>query len=164
MPLERPDLDEPPGGRRETAAEPPRRLGPRAARVTAAALVVAMVIGALLLWIGVPVVWLWLASQLAGSTQPSAGLYTLAAVGILLSMAGMGWLLARLNRIHIEITDRAREGYDRSGWLRSERDQRPAAPDRGVLDVIIVVSVVVALVAFLVWFLFFAGSSIDYRN
>jgi hypothetical protein len=132
--------------------------------MTAAALVVAMVIGALLLWIGVPVVWLWLASQLAGSTQPSAGVYTFAAVGILLSMAGMGWLLAHLNRMHIELTDRRREGYDRSGWLRSEKDERSPAPDRGVLEPIIVVSVVVALVAFLVWFLFFAGSSINYRN
>jgi hypothetical protein len=141
-----------------------RALGPRAARVVGAALVVAMVIGALFMWIGVPVVWLWLASQLARDSQPSGGLYVFAGVGILLSMAGMGWLLARLNRMHVELTGRSRGGFVRRGWQRAEKGEHGPTPEAGVLDTIVVVSVVIALLALLVWFFFFAGSSINYQN
>jgi hypothetical protein len=141
-----------------------RALGRRTARLVGAALVVAMVLGALFMWIGVPVVWLWLASQLAENSKPHAGLYVFAGVGILLSMAGMGWLLARLNRMHVEFTGRSRGSFVRRGWLRSEHGEQGLAPSAGVLDTIVVVSVVIAVLVFLVWFFFFAGSSINYQN
>jgi hypothetical protein len=141
-----------------------RALGPRAAKVVGAALIVAMVIGSLFMWIGVPVVWLWLASQLTQESQPNGGIYVFVGVGILLSMAGMGWLLSRLNRMHVDFTGRSRGSVVRRGWLRAEQGEQGPAPSAGVLDTIVVVSVVIALLVFLVWFFFFAGSSIDYQN
>ena len=142
----------------------PRALGPVAARIVAIALVATMIVGALFMWIGVPVVWLWLASQLASTSQPNAALYAFAGVGILLSMAGMGWVLSRLNRVYVTVTGASRGAYVRHGWERAEHGEHESDPAPGVLDSIVVISVVIALIVLAVWFFFFAGSMIDYKN
>ncbi len=47
---------------------------------------VLMAIGSIAMWLGAPVFWLWLASRLASSSQPSLTLYLMVLVGIILSM------------------------------------------------------------------------------
>jgi hypothetical protein len=106
-----------------------------------AALVLAMLFGCLLLWVGVPVGWLWIGSQV----QASGSLGTAMAVtmaGTILSIFILVLVLARLNGLHAELLERRR------------RTMRSSA-----LEVILVSSAGIAVVAFGVWFFLFAGTS-----
>ena len=52
-------------------------------RATAAGILVgAMLVAALFLWVGIPVLWLYIASQLVSSSQPSMGPYLVVVVGV----------------------------------------------------------------------------------
>ncbi|HEV3000175.1 MAG TPA: hypothetical protein VGW75_05485 [Solirubrobacteraceae bacterium] len=128
-----------------------------AARGTVAALLVlAMAVGSILMWIGVPVFWLWLASRIADSSQPSLGLYLLVLVGIVASMAILGKVLGTANRIHMEITGSLPQKREQTIWLRSMRGEREVRRQTGVLGLVMAWSVSVALLLFGIWFFFFA--------
>jgi hypothetical protein len=122
----------------------------------AALLVLVMAAGSVLMWIGVPVFWLWLASRLADSSQPSAGLYLLVLGGIVVSMAVVGKALGMINRLHMELTDNVPQKREQTIWLRSMRAEREVNREHGVLGLVMVWSVSVALVLFGVWFFLFA--------
>ncbi len=122
----------------------------------AALLVLVMAVGSVLMWIGVPVFWLWLASRIADSSQPSAGLYLLVLVGIVVSMAILGKALGIANRTHMEITGNLPQKREQTIWLRSMRAERELNREHGVLGLVMVWSVSVALVLFGVWFFLFA--------
>jgi hypothetical protein len=129
----------------------------RAGRGAAAALLVAaMAVGSVLMWIGVPVAWLWLASQLADTSAPSMGLYLLVLVGIVGSMILLGRLLGMLNRMHMTLTGRVPRRREQTVWLRSMRGEREHRREHGVLATVMAISVTAALVVFGVWFLLFA--------
>ena len=128
-----------------------------AARGTVAALLVAvMAVGSVLMWIGVPVFWLWLGSRIADSSQPSFGLYLLVLVGIVVSMAVVGKGLGTINRIHMALTDSLPEKREQTIWLRSMRGEREVKRQTGVLGIVMAWSVSVALVLFGIWFFLFA--------
>ena len=128
-----------------------------AARGTVAALlVVVMAVGSVLMWIGVPVFWLWLASRIANSSQPSLGLYLLVLVGIVVSMAVIGKGLGTINRIHMGITGTLPDKREQTIWLRSMRAEREVKRQTGVLGVVMAWSVSIALVVYAVWFFRFA--------
>ena len=128
-----------------------------AARGTVAALLVlVMVVGSVLMWIGVPVFWLWLASRLADSSQPSAGLYVLVLVGIAASMVALGKGLGIVNHVHMGLTDSLPDKRDQTVWLRSMRGERDVRRQTGVLGVVMAWSVSVALLVFGAWFFLFA--------
>lgn len=139
-----------------------RALSPRAAGWMARALIGVMIAGSLIMWMVLPVAWLWVVSQFATSQKPNAALYGVAGAGIIASMSAFGLLLAKLNRVYIEVTDRARGTYVRDAWQHGA-SELPPARSHGVLDVIMVGTVIVALVSFLVWFFLLSGSSIDYQ-
>lgn len=122
-------------------------------------LVLLMAIGSVVMWIGVPLGLIYIASQLADSSRPSAGPYLLIILGLPIGMAIVGKFLGWLDRLHGRLTGRHEERH-RATWLRSMRAER--APNRrgGVLDKVMIVSVAVALVTFAVWFFGFAGSSL----
>jgi heme/copper-type cytochrome/quinol oxidase subunit 2 len=107
-----------------------------------ALLVGLMLAGCLLLWIGIPLGWLWIGSQVESSTSLGTGLAVTMA-GILLSIVitviALGWL----NRRHAAI---------------QERRQRPVGAS-SALEVILVSSAGIAVVLFAVWFFGFAGAS-----
>ena len=71
-------------------------------RSLAAVLIVLMAIGSILLWLGIPVGWLYLVSRLVKSSQPSMGPYVLLLVGIPASMVVVGKGLSKLNRAYGE--------------------------------------------------------------
>ena len=130
-----------------------------AARGTVAALlVVVMAVGSILMWIGVPVFWLWLASRIADSSQPSIGLYLLVLVGIVVSMALVGKGLGILNHIHMGMTGTLPEKREQTIWLRSMRAEREINRQTGVLGIVMAWSVSVAMLVFGIWFFLFAGS------
>jgi heme/copper-type cytochrome/quinol oxidase subunit 2 len=106
------------------------------------ALVLLMLAGCLFLWIGVPLGWLWIGSQV----QSSASLGTAMMVtmlGITGTVLAVVIVLSWLNRRHAEL---------------QERRNRPLGPS-SALEVILVSSAVIAVVLFGIWFFGFAGAS-----
>ncbi len=122
----------------------------------AALLVLLMAIGSVLMWIGAPLFWLWVASQIADSSQPSLGLYTLVLVGIIASMIVIGKALGWLNNTHRAITGNLPQRREQTVWLKSMRGERDARREHGVLGAVMAWSVSSALLMFGIWFFFFA--------
>jgi hypothetical protein len=115
---------------------------------------------ALVAALGIPLAWVWIASQLAGTKRDlTPSLAVLITTGILVSY----WLAlvvgSRLRSRWIsEGKDRAR--VRRMSWNRSFRDE-PRHPDDDETDPVERVFVIVGvlgIVAFEIWFFFFAGS------
>jgi hypothetical protein len=115
---------------------------------------------ALVAALGIPLAWVWVASQLAGTKRDlTPSLALLITTGILVSY----WLTlvigSRLrSRWVTEGKDRARGR--RMSWNRSFRDE-PRHPDDDETDPverIFVIVGVLGIVAFEIWFFFFAGS------
>jgi uncharacterized membrane protein YbhN (UPF0104 family) len=118
-----------------------RRLLPSA---SAAALVALMFTGAVTLWVGVPVAWLWIGSRLQAETGSVGTALGAMMAGMVATIVALTWCLGRLNRRHIELQE-----------LRGH--QHPEA-DVGVLERVLVLSAAVAVIAFCAWFLVFSGS------
>jgi hypothetical protein len=129
-------------------------------RALAAVLIAVMAVGSILLWLGIPVGWLYLVSRLVKSSQPSMGPYVLLLVGIPASMVVVGKGLSALNRAYANLMGTAPTTRTRSAWMKSMRGERDGGRPRSVLDVVMVWSVALALLCFGVWFFAFAGSSL----
>jgi hypothetical protein len=129
-------------------------------RLLGTVLIALMAVGSVLLWIGIPVGWLYVASQLVDSPEPRMGPYVLVLVGIPATMIAMGKLLAVLDRTYGRVTRTAPSVRTQLPWLRSLRGERRPDRPRSVLEVVMVVSVALALACFAAWFLLFAGSSL----
>ena len=106
-------------------------------------LILIMLGGGLVLWVGVPVGWLYIGSQIQASTgslgTAMAAMMVGAIVSILAIVAALGWL----NRKHQEL--REARGLDDHGQT--------------ALEAVMTVSAGVALVGFGGWFFLFSGSS-----
>jgi hypothetical protein len=122
-------------------------------------LVLLMAVGSVVMWLGVPVGLIYLASRVSDSSRPSAGPYVLVLIGLPIGMALIGKCLGSLDRLHGRLTGRTAERH-RATWLRSMRAERTSTRRSSVLEPVMVVSVVLALIAFGVWFFGFAGSSL----
>jgi hypothetical protein len=122
-------------------------------------LVLLMAAGSVVMWIGLPLGLVWLASAITDSSQPSMGPYVLILVGLPAGMFVIGKALGALDRAHGRITGRLDDGPQRAAWLQSMRDERgPRRRRRSVLDTVMIVSVFAAVVAGAIWFAVFAGS------
>lgn len=119
-----------------------------------------MIFGAFMLWVGNPVIWLWVGSQLTTSQSASFGPYALVAIGILASTTATALLLARLNRVYERLSGTVPTVRVRLPWLRSLRDEPGAPRTVSVFDVILVSTAIAGVTAALIWFLFLAGSSL----
>ena len=122
-------------------------------------LVALMALGSVVMWLGVPLGLIYLASQLADGPEPSLGPYLLVLVGLPVGMAVIGKCLGALDRAHSRLTGAQTDQY-RPGWTKSMRGERQTTRRGGILDRVMIVSVAVALVLFAVWFFGFAGSSL----
>jgi fatty acid desaturase len=147
-----------------SAIAPARRRRSRRSQLlwspVAIVLVLLMAAGSIVMWVGLPLGLLWLASAIADSSQPSLGPYLLVLLGLPAGMLAIGRCLGALDRLHGRITGRLDDRPQRAAWLQSMRDER--APRRrrrrSVLDTVMIVSVVLALATAAVWFIAFAGS------
>jgi hypothetical protein len=128
--------------------------------IAAVALIALMALGSILLWLGVPIFWLWLASRLVSTSQPSLGPYVLVLVGIPVTMVIVGKLLTRLNAVYGQVTNTTPTVKVQLPWMKSMRGERGNTRPRTILDVVMVISVAVALLLLAVWFFAFAGSSL----
>jgi hypothetical protein len=124
------------------------------------ALIAAMALGSVAMWVLIPVGWLWIGSQLTDSTQAALGPYLLVGVGIIVSIIAVGKLLTTLNAAYGRVSGRDATVRIQLPWMRSMRDEREAGIPASVLDVIMVLSVGFALIALALWFFFLAGSSL----
>jgi hypothetical protein len=102
---------------------------------------VIMVGASLALWIGVPAGWLWIGSQVQGSTGNVGTAIAVMLVGAIASIVALAWVLGRLNRVHEH--------------LRAARGAEQTGPP--LLEVVLVVTAAIALVGFAIWFFVFAG-------
>jgi hypothetical protein len=123
-------------------------------------LVLLMALGSVALWLVIPVGWIYLASSLVKTTQPTLGPYLLILAGVPTSMFIVGKLLYRLNGVYERLTGQDSEVRVQLPWHRSMRGERVAQRRTTVLELVMMISVSIALVAFGIWFFFFAGSSL----
>lgn len=130
------------------------------ARVEGVLLVAVMAIGSIVMWVVSPVAWLWIASRMTDSSQPSLGPYLLVLVGMALTAVAIGKFLGVVNRTHMRVTGRLSDKREARSWNKSMRAERGRTNDRGVLEQVMAISVSVALVLFGIWFFAFAGSSL----
>jgi hypothetical protein len=121
-------------------------------------LVLAMLVGALMLWIGFPLGWLWIGSQVTDSSQPSLTPYAIVIIGLAVSVIADYKLLVWLNDRYARLMGLSKTEF-RSAWLRSMRDGRSRGVALSVLDRVMILAVALAVCAFVVWFVAFAHSS-----
>jgi hypothetical protein len=119
-----------------------------------------MAFGSVLMWLGVPVGLIYLASRVADSPTPSTGPYLLIIIGLPLGMVVIGKGLGALDRYHGRLTGLDDGKPMQATWMVSMRGERQRRRRRSVLDTVMMVSVGVALVLSAVWFFGFAGSSL----
>lgn len=123
-------------------------------------LIALMAIGSVLMWVGLPVALVYLASQVADSPEPSMGPYLLIIIGLPVGMVVIGKALGALDRYHGRITGLDDGRPQQAIWMKSMRGERDRRRRRSVLDTVMVVSVGVALLLSAIWFFAFAGSSL----
>ncbi|HWE07991.1 MAG TPA: hypothetical protein VG325_01475 [Solirubrobacteraceae bacterium] len=105
--------------------------------------VLIMFIGSLGLWVGTPLLWLWVASQIQGATESLGTALAAAFAGVIMTIAVLAGLLARLSDIY------------RSNCLaRGQTD-----PGHVMLEGVLVVSAGITIFVFVIWFFFLAGAS-----
>jgi hypothetical protein len=101
-----------------------------------------MVIGSLVLWLGTPLLWLWIGSQIEASTSSLGAALGATFLGAVLTITLVAAILARLSNF-----------YRANCVARGMND-----PGHVVLEMVLVVSAGVSLVAFVIWFFFIAGA------
>jgi hypothetical protein len=102
-----------------------------------------MFIGSLGLWVGTPLLWLWVGSQIQGATESLGTALAAAFVGVIVTITVLATLLARLSDV-----------YRSNCQARGLSD-----PGHVVLEGVLVVSAGVTIAAFVIWFFFLAGTS-----
>ncbi len=105
--------------------------------------VLIMFIGSLVLWVGTPLLWLWVGSQIQGATTSLGAALGAALLGVIVTVALIAVLLGKLSNT-----------YRANQLARGQED-----PGHVVLEGVLVVSAGLALAVFAVWFLLFAGAS-----
>jgi hypothetical protein len=129
------------------------------ARAVAAGLVfMAMLLAAFSLWTAIPLSWLYIASKLSETQFPSGGPYAVVAIGIVVSILTIAWLIGRLNGLYVRITGTTRLAPMRPTWLKSMRDTGGLQSSVTVVEAVLMASVMLAALALTVWFFLLAGS------
>ncbi|HTX07566.1 MAG TPA: hypothetical protein VME22_03085 [Solirubrobacteraceae bacterium] len=102
-----------------------------------------MFIGSLVLWIGTPLLWLWVGSQVQGATSSLGTALGVSFIGVIATIAILAALLAKLSDV----------------YQANRRSRGLADTGHYVLETVLVVSAGLTLAAFVIWFFFFAGAS-----
>lgn len=105
----------------------------------------ALILGSVVLWLGIPLGWLWLLSKSGRSYFDTLiGAIALSTVTMVL----WGWCLHRINKVYLQITQSESRGSGR----------RPRIPADGLLEVCMTTSVILAIAAMFAWLIIFGGS------
>jgi hypothetical protein len=115
---------------------------------------------ALVVALGIPLVWVWIASQLAGTKRDlTPSLALLITTGILVSYWAALVAGSRLRGRWVS-ADEQRARVRRMSWNRSFRDEPRHAGDEesDPVERLFVFVAILGIIGFEVWFFFFAGS------
>ena len=127
-----------------------------------------MLVTALNVWTGSPLLALWIGSRLQGSGPPKMGPVFVVVVVFAALSFGLATVLARLGDSYNRMTGQTAMVHRHVAWLRSMRGERPQYPGERAevtaLEQILIIAVVVCILAFEIWFFFFSGSPIDQRS
>jgi heme/copper-type cytochrome/quinol oxidase subunit 2 len=104
-------------------------------------LIVIMLGGSLLLWIGVPAAWLYIGSRVEGATSNLGAALAVTMLGAVASIIAIVPGLSWLNRKHVEL--REARGLESHG--------------NTALEAVMTISAIVAVIGFSIWFFIFAG-------
>jgi hypothetical protein len=102
-----------------------------------------MFIGSLGLWVGTPLLWLWVGSQIQGATESVGTAIAAMFVGVVLQVMVLASLLAKLSDV-----------YRANCLARGQSD-----PGHVVLEAVLVISAGLTIIVFVIWFFLFAGAS-----
>ena len=117
--------------------------GPLKNGTGAVLVVLIMFVGSLVLWVGTPLLWLWVGSQIQGATESLGTALGAMFVGVIITITAIASVLAKLSDVY------------RSNCLaRGQSD-----PGHVVLEAVLVISAGLTLIVFVVWFFFLAGAS-----
>ncbi|MFL5906089.1 MAG: hypothetical protein ACJ75Z_00650 [Solirubrobacterales bacterium] len=118
-------------------------------------------VGALVIGFGVPLFWIFVASQFYGKTGAVTGpVAVFIGTGILVSYYGLlliaSWIRARLLT---RGTVQGRRGA-RDPWNRSMRDTpyKPGEQRSDPVERLFIATAIVSMIAFIIWFALFAGA------
>jgi hypothetical protein len=111
---------------------------------------------------GVPLLWIWIGSQLQGDTGATSVDFSVA-MAVLFGIIATYVLLLYLAGVVMHRLDRAaaeRPGASRAPWMRGMTDtrQRPGVNTMGTVERVFVVTTLIVTAAFWLWFAFKAGS------
>src|SRR4051794_16278028 len=123
-------------------------------------LVALMAVGSVLMWIGVPLGLVYIASKVSSSSNPTLGPILLVLLGLPIGFAIVGKCLGWIDRRHQAITHHEAGSQRTAPWMKSMRGDAEDRHRGGVLDKVMIISVAVALLLFGLWFFGFAGSSL----
>jgi hypothetical protein len=101
-----------------------------------------MLIGSFGLWIGTPLLWLWVGSQVQGATQTLGTAFAAAFAGAVATVVALAWLLAKLSDVYC--ANREARGLNDTGHL--------------VLEAVLVVSAAITVAGFAIWFFLLSGA------
>jgi hypothetical protein len=103
--------------------------------------VLTMIVGSLVMWLGAPLLWLWIGSQIQAHASVGAAVGA-TFLGAVLTIVLVAIVLARLSNF-----------YRTNSVARGRGD-----PGHSVLEIVLVVSAALALAGFVIWFFFLAGA------
>jgi uncharacterized membrane protein YbhN (UPF0104 family) len=109
---------------------------------SAALFLMLMFLGGLGLWVGMPLLWLWIGGRVQGATHSLGAAIAVIMIGFVVSVLAFVPVLGWLSRRHAE----AREARGREDL------------GRATLEGVMVVSATIAVVLFAIWFFFFSGA------
>lgn len=141
------------------ATAPTRRRGSLVARVLLAA---GMLLCAVNLWSGGPLLAVWVGSKAQGGLGPSMGALALVALVLVVVETLLVQALGRLTAAYDRVTGVTRPRRQAT-WLKAmsgERAKYSAAARLTMPERILVVAVALGVIVFEFWFFFLAGSSL----
>ena len=151
--------------RQTVAAEPAPDVPARGSRSKRFVLATAMAVVGMNVWIGGPLLALWIGARLQTASGGSLTIRPATALLIFASLAVITFALTRLLKLVADAYDRAagaapaKRRHDR--WIADDGHGRKTLT---TLERILVVVVAIAALAFEIWFFFFSTSPIDGRS
>lgn len=137
----------------------------RPKRIALAALMALLVTN---VWVGGPLLALWIGSRVQSSGRGSLTLKPITAITVFASLALITLVLLKGLRMTAAAYDRATGAQPgtrrRDSWVSIERRNYSERPSLNALERILVIAVACAGLAFEIWFFFYSTSPIDQRT
>jgi hypothetical protein len=127
-----------------------------------------MLVVALNVWTGSPLLALWIGSRVQGSGPPKMGPIAVVVIAFAAISFALAVLLSRLGDAYDQMTGQVAQVHRHVPWLRSMRGERPQYPGQHAevtaLERTLIITVTACVLAFEIWFFFFSSSPIDQRS